>query len=121
MSFKTKKRGDAGETAARSYLESLGFTILDTNWRTRFAEIDIIAKDGDTLCFIEVKTRYNLKKGMPAEAVTLPKQKKIIQAALFYCQKKKIDHPMMRFDVVEVLMVDETLSVNLIKHAFQAT
>jgi putative endonuclease len=112
--------GQQGEAAACAYLKTAGFTIIDTNFRTKAAEVDIIAKDDPFICFIEVKTRNSLKKGLPREAVTLPKQQKIIQAALLYCQKKNIHNPNIRFDVVEVIKKKDSLSVNLIKHAFQA-
>ncbi len=120
MSHDRISLGKQGERAALSHLKSCGFKILETNWRTKFAELDIIAMDNDTFCFTEVKTRQSLKKGLPREAVTAVKQKKIIQAALLYLKKNKLDDACVRFDVVEVLKENDTLSVNLIKHAFQA-
>lgn len=120
MSGKPKTLGQQGEAAAIAHLKSIGFTILEKNWRTRFAEMDIIAKDNDTFCFVEVKTRQSLKQGLPREALTLPKQKKMIRAALSYCQINRIDNAPLRFDVVEVFKKEGKLTVNLIKHAFQA-
>ena len=84
------------------------------------AEIDIIARDKDTICFIEVKTRRNTRKGLPREAVTWTKQNKIIQAALTYIQKAGLAESKARFDVIEVQQINEKFSFNLIKNAFQA-
>ncbi len=114
-------RGQTGEGHAVLSLKKQGFTILETNYRTKFAEIDIIAKQRDTLCFIEVKTRRSLKKGLPRESVTLPKQKKIILGASLYLKQKKLDNVRIRFDVVEVILTHGKPDINLIKHAFQVT
>ncbi len=112
--------GQQGETAAISFLKGRGFNILETNYRTKPAEIDIIAKDNNCICFIEVKTRRNITKGLPKESVTYSKQKKIIKGALFYLKDKKLINSRIRFDVVEVLKKDGGFCINLIKHAFQA-
>ncbi len=114
-----KSLGHLGETAAITYLKKQRIKILETNFRTKFSEIDIIARDGDTTCFIEVKTRRSLKKGMPKESVTLSKQKKIILGATQYLKDKNLLNHRIRFDVVEVLQENDKLSINLIKHAFQ--
>ncbi len=114
-------RGHTGEEHAVLSLKKQGFTILETNYRTKFAEIDIIAKQQDTLCFIEVKTRRSLKKGLPRESVTLSKQKKIILGASLYLKQKKLDNVRTRFDVVEVILTHGKPDINLIKHAFQVT
>ncbi len=112
--------GKDGESLARDYLKSRAYRILETNFRTRFAEIDIIALDKETLCFVEVKTRHSLKKGLPRESVTPAKQKKIIQAASFYLKDKKITDTRVRFDVVEVITAGKSPRITLIRHAFQA-
>ncbi|RLC00565.1 MAG: YraN family protein [Deltaproteobacteria bacterium] len=115
-----KDLGLRGETAAASFLQTHGFTILETNYRTKPAEIDIIAKDKDFLCFIEVKTRRSIKKGLPRESVNHSKQKKIILGATFYLKEKKLYDSRIRFDVIEVLEKKGTFDINLIKNAFQA-
>lgn len=122
MSFAGKKLGKKGELAASKFLLSRGYKVLESNFSTLQFEIDIIAKDGDTLCFIEVKTRTGLKKGLPREGVTKTKQKKIIMGAQFYLSKKKITNTRLRFDVVEVLYKDSshtTCEINVIPNAFQ--
>ncbi len=112
--------GQQGETAAISFLKARGFTILEINYQTKPAEIDIIAKDNNCICFIEVKTRRSIKKGLPRESVNYSKQKKIITGALFYLKEKQLFNSRIRFDVVEVLEKDGDFCINLIQHAFQA-
>lgn len=120
MTGDRKCLGNLGEKTATSYLKTLNYTILESNYRTRQAEIDIIAKDDDTLCFIEVKTRRSSKKGLAKESITMTKQKKIILGARGYLAAKKIINTKVRFDVVEVYQKDGRLTANLIKHAFEA-
>lgn len=119
MTDDRKILGQKGETAAISFLQAEGFIILETNFRTKPAEIDIIAKDNGFLCFIEVKTRRNLAKGLPRESITGSKQKKIILGASIYLQKTKQLNSRVRFDVVEVHEKNGSLDINLIKNAFQ--
>ena len=120
MTNDTQRLGRQGENAATAFLKTQGFTILDTNYRTHRAEIDIIAKDQDTICFIEVKTRRSVKKGLPKEALTRTKQQKIIQGATHYLKNKGLLDSQIRFDVIEVIQKNDTLDMNLIKHAFWA-
>jgi putative endonuclease len=118
---KAQITGKLGEAAAASYIEKIGFLILDKNYRVKNAEIDIIAKDKDTIAFIEVKTRRTLRKGLPAESVNYTKQKKIISAALFYIRENNINNTRLRFDVIEVLDINGSHELKLIKNAFQAS
>ena len=115
-----KNLGHRGETAAISFVQTKGFTIIETNYKTKIAEIDIIAKDRDCICFIEVKTRRSLKKGLPKESITYSKQKKIIMGASIYLKEKKKMNSRVRFDVIEVLEKNGSFDINLIKNAFPA-
>ncbi len=115
-----KALGHRGEQAAADFLKARGMAILATNYRSRTAEIDIIAQEGDTLCFIEVKTRRTLAKGRPGEAVTPLKQKKIILGALSYLKQNRQTSSRIRFDVIEVLEQRGRLDICLIPNAFQA-
>jgi putative endonuclease len=119
MTDDRKSLGRQGESAALGFLQVHGFKILETNFRTRAAEIDIIAKDHETLCFIEVKTRRSIKKGLPKESVTPLKQNKIILGASFYLKKMRLPESKIRFDVIEVLEKEGRFEFNLIKNAFQ--
>lgn len=113
--------GQAGEQAAADYLCRRGATILAQNFTTRFAEIDMVAQLGDTVCFVEVKTRKNLRKGRAGEAVNPAKQRKIIMAAQQYLKAHKLfTRCRIRFDVVEILFVDGRFQITHIPNAFQA-
>ncbi len=96
----TKEIGDFGEEMACSFLENQGITVLKRNFHARCGEIDIIAKDDDTIVFAEVKTRLSKNYGTPSEFVDYKKQEKIIQTALYYLGNDDTD---MRFDVIEVM------------------
>ncbi|HHE32493.1 MAG TPA: YraN family protein [Chlorobaculum parvum] len=98
--------GIEGEAIAARYLAARGVRIVERNYRFRRNEIDIIAWDGEELCFIEVKTRTSLDKGHPAESVTPHKQKEIIRAASGYLAT--LDNPWLtcRFDVIAVLALE---------------
>lgn len=119
----TKKIGDYGEKHAVKYLAKNGYKIVWQNYKTRFSEIDIVAYDGDCLCFVEVKTRNRSDYGLACEAVDYRKQQKIINGASYYITTNKIDSP-IRFDVVEVYTNGGTFlppqRINIIKNAFHA-
>lgn len=122
MSLGGRELGKKGERMARQFLLDRGYKIQESNYSTPQFEIDIIARDHDTLCFIEVKTRTGVKKGLPREAVTTTKQKKIIMGAQYYLSKNKITNTRLRFDVVEVLFKDSShtaCDITVIPNAFQ--
>ena len=110
--------GKLGEEIASDFLKNKGYKIIERNFRTRFGELDIIAKDGNCLVFIEVKTRKNLFFGLGRESITLSKQNKIRHTALFYLQKRKIGYTKIRFDVVEILLSKNNAKITLIREAF---
>lgn len=116
----TKQIGDFGEDSACRYLEDNGIAVLKRNYHERGGEIDIIAKDGETIVFAEVKTRKTEAYGAPAEFVDYRKQEKIIKTAVSYLGSDDID---MRFDVIEVIYKQEgeklfATNINHIKGAF---
>ena len=122
MSLAGKALGRRGETAAARYLEVCGYTLIERNYRTRHFEIDIIARQKDTLRFIEVKTRVSLSKGLPRESVGSEKQRKIIMGASHYVRANRITNQRIRFDVVEVVYPggpSDTPEITLIRDAFQ--
>ncbi|MBO5228371.1 MAG: YraN family protein [Lachnospiraceae bacterium] len=107
--------GSAEESVAVSFLENAGYEIIERNFRCRQGEIDIIAADGDILCFIEVKFRSNDYAGNPGEAIDYRKQQTIYKVAEYYLYKKGLSSEMpCRFDAV-VIVGD---NVELIKDAF---
>ena len=99
-----------------------GYAILATRYRTRAGEIDIVASDGDTLVFVEVKTRSSEDFGIPAEAVTWRKQRRIVAMARWYLSEKRLHGCLCRFDVVTVLWRPGRPPVlEVVKNAFLAS
>ena len=121
MSDATKKFGSIGENIAAKFLESHGYKILNRNFRIRSAEIDIIAEIDNTIIFVEVKARKNLRRGNPAEAVNLRKQKKIIEAASVFLQDDKFFNRPCRFDVIEIYSNGKNFELRHIENAFEVT
>lgn len=102
--FYKKLLGRTGEVKAEKFLKRLGYKILAKNYKTVVGEIDIIAKDGDTVVFVEVKTRTNEKYGAPSEAVGVNKRMKYFKVAEEYLIKNyKTTDVLCRFDVIETL------------------
>ncbi len=118
--MKAKAAGNRGEAEAARYLRKQGYTLLASQWRCRFGEIDLIAKDRQgMLCFVEVKLRSNLTVGLPREFVDSRKQEKLRMAAAAYMSRYELDVP-ARFDVAEVY-ADETgriLKLEYMENAF---
>ena len=119
-----KELGNAGEEFAANHLKSNNYEILARNFRFgRTAEVDIIAAINGIIVFVEVKTRNNRRYGTPAEAVTLKKQKNIIQAATKFLQDNNFFDHSCRFDVFEVFANEnqnpDNWKYNHIENAFE--
>lgn len=114
--------GIAGENLACDALVRRGYAILARRYRTRVGEIDIVAQDGATLVFVEVKTRTSEDFGVPAEAVTRRKRRRIVTMAKWYLSEKRLHGCLCRFDVVTVLCRHGYLPVvEGVKNAFMAS
>jgi putative endonuclease len=112
--------GVAGERIAKIYLLLKGFSILETNYESRYGEIDIIAREKDTIVFVEVKTRKSEGFGEPEEAVNLRKRKKIILSARYYVRKKRLENCNFRFDIVSIKYLGKfRKKIKLIRDAFR--
>lgn len=112
--------GKAGENAGISYLEQLGYEIVEINYRTSLGEIDCIAKDKNTLVFVEIKTRSSFDYGFPEEAVNRRKRQKLAQIAQFYLKGKGlVDRALVRFDVLAIFKRGDEMSFNHIQNAFE--
>ena len=109
--------GSLGETEAVKYLENKGFKVLVRNYHYGENEIDIIARDGDTITFIEVKKRTTNAYGSAAEAVTPSKQRAIIKTALNYLKANHLLNSKIRFDVITI----QNDNIKYIPCAFDAT
>ena len=115
--------GDRGERAAVRYLKKQGFRIIAKRYRNSYGEVDIIAQDGKTTVFVEVKTRTSTNDGQPFEAVDLRKQEKITRIALAWLKKHgRLEQP-ARFDVVSILWPDTRgePQIQHFRNAFEAT
>lgn len=99
----TRYTGIEGEMTACDFLKGIGGEILDTNVRMAGGEIDIVARMGGTVAFVEVKRRMNTLHGRPAEAVTRAKMAKIARAAMAYAAARGISDMPLRFDIIEIL------------------
>ncbi len=110
--------GQIGEDAAVKYLESQGYVILDRNWRYGHLELDIVALDGEFLAFIEVKTREVNALVPPNYAITISKQRNLINAANGYVVRNRRSEE-VRFDIVSVIHHHgDVQKVELTKYAF---
>ena len=111
--------GKSGEELAADFLKQNGYKIIARNYKTRLGEIDIIASDKDTLCFIEVKTRTSDRFGTGQEAVLGRKQRQISKTSLLYLKDNNLLNKKARFDVVSVTYCSGAPALNLIKNAFE--
>ncbi|MDP2937962.1 MAG: YraN family protein [Candidatus Omnitrophota bacterium] len=111
--------GKKGEEIAVGLLKENGYKILIRNYKTKLGEIDIIASDKDTICFIEVKTRQSDRFGLPSEAISGSKQRQISKVALMFLKEKGLLDKKARFDVVSILYSKDKPQVDLIKNAFE--
>jgi len=111
----THTAGQGGETRATALLTREGYTIVERNYRCSLGELDIVARDGDVLAFVEVRSRADDSHGHAAEMVTSDKQKKVTRVAECYLLDRKPPDERMRFDVVAITGED----VALIKDAWR--
>jgi len=108
-----------GESIAVTFLKGEGFTIVERNFTCVCGELDIIAREGRTIVFVEVKCRRNRSYGPPQLAVTPFKQRQISKAALVWLSKKKLYDAEARFDVVAiVLRKDDLPEIEHVRNAF---
>ncbi len=118
MSKATIELGRWGEQEAVNFLKRRGYAKIITNYRNSLGQIDIIARDKKTICFIEVKSRRSRRFGQPVEAVTDSKQRKISQAALLFLKQNKLLNSSARFDVISISYLDMRPEIKLVKNAF---
>ncbi len=113
--------GERGERLAARYLNRLGYKILARHASGKLGELDLVALDGQTIVFVEVKTRQSLQHGHPAEAVDFQKQRRLTRAALGYLRRYGLLEQPARFDVVAITWPQgEKPHVQHIKNAFEA-
>lgn len=110
--------GKQSERLAAEFLKRTGYRILETNYRSKLGEIDIIAREKGTLVFVEVKARNTSRFGSPKAAVTPAKQRKISMAALDYLKRSGQTEASARFDVVAIDTASGKIDIEVIKNAF---
>ena len=121
MTKQRLKLGRKGEEEAVKFIKKQGYRILQTNFKTKSGEIDIIAEDKKVVAFIEVKTRATGEYGSPLEAVNYHKRKKIALVANQFLTRHKVENRECRFDIVAILARSDdpkTWEIDLIKDAF---
>ena len=116
----SRAEGMQGEALVARYLRENGYRLAAHGYRSRYGEIDLIAWDGDVLCFVEVKTRTNVDMALPREYVTAQKQNRLRKTAMMYLAEKRLDC-LARFDVAEVYAEHgfDNARIEYIKNAFQ--
>ena len=119
MVTRRQKFGQKAEAVAIRSLKKNGYKIIEQNYRTRIGEIDIIAKDGKTIAFVEVKARKSTRFGNPKYAVTHAKQRKISMVALEYLKSTGQNSAKARFDVVAITALSAHPQIEIIKNAFE--
>jgi putative endonuclease len=119
MSFMRISTGKRGEELAAAHLAVVGYRIVERNYRCVFGEIDIVAEEGETLVFVEVKSRRSTAYGDPQLAVGPQKQKKISRIAMNYLSERRLRHRQARFDVVAVKLRPAGPGIEIIRNAFE--
>jgi putative endonuclease len=114
-----KRLASSGEHEAAEELARRGYVIVARNYHCRGGEADLVAEDGDVLVFVEVKTRSQLRHGLPREAVGWTKQQRLGRAAEHYCAAQGIEDRPIRFDIVEVIVLrNQVVAIEVIANAF---
>ncbi len=111
--------GREAEELASKFLKDKGYKIISRNYRTKLGEIDIIAEDKNTLCFVEVKARRTNRFGSPEEAISGHKKRQISKTALSFIKDKKLTNRLARFDVVSLSWDSGSPKIELFKNAFE--
>lgn len=121
MTFKRLELGESGENLACEKLSSSGYEVIARRYRTPAGEIDIIARDDETLVFVEVRRKSGAHYGAAAESVTRDKQRRVIRMAVDYLARENLyDKCPVRFDVVAIDDLPEGPAITLVKSAFTA-
>ena len=116
MTRRRQRVGQAGERAARRYLQEKGYRVVEANYRCPYGEIDLIATRGGLLHFVEVRTRTGSSFGTPAESITAEKLGRLQKVALYYMQRRYGKEVHCRFDLIAVLMDRRTMTPDHLRH-----
>jgi putative endonuclease len=113
-----RSKGTEGETLAAQFLEEKGYSILERNYRFGRGEIDLVAKEGPELVFVEVKSRHSQRYGAPEESVTTAKERQLKKVAEGYLFQHNIENESCRFDIITITYQEGAPVVRLIQNAF---
>ncbi|MBU0479860.1 MAG: YraN family protein [Proteobacteria bacterium] len=119
MTEKRLSLGKRGEELAAALLRKSGYRILETNYRGKLGEIDLIAEEGRCLVFVEVKTRSGLECGHPLEGIDSRKQRQLVRAAREYMARENCQERVCRFDAVSVLTDGAAPRLELVKNIIE--
>ena len=111
--------GQHGEQRAAQFLQSLGYTIVDRNYRCPRGEIDLVARDKETIVFVEVRTHRSQEFGNPLASVNKRKQRQIAMTALHYLSRFQLHDHAARFDVIGIMGEGDSAQLTHIKEAFE--
>lgn len=123
MATKTDARHEKGrwaEQVAVDFLDRRGLTVVARNFRCTLGEIDVVARDGKTVVFVEVKFRRDVSRGLPQEAVSASKHRRLTLLAQWYLKKHRLEGQPARFDIVAVTMEEGEPRIRWIANAFEA-
>lgn len=115
-----QSKGRKGEALAEAFLKEKGITVLEANVRCALGELDLVCRDGTTLVFVEVRTRYSANYGLAVESVSPSKQRKLMLLARWYLQRKKMEGSPARFDVIGIDYSQGQPRISWIPNAFEA-
>jgi len=115
----SSRTGREGEALAVAYLKKKGYRVIEENYRCQLGEIDIVAVDRKTLCFIEVKTRSTDDYDRPEVAVHKQKQYRLSRVALWFLKEKHLEEVRARFDVVAIRRRGDLNEIQHFKNAFE--
>jgi len=118
MTAERRQLGSDGERAAERFLRRRGYTIVARNYRCRVGEIDLIALDGSSVVFVEVKTLSGTAFGAPYDAVGVRKQRQLARVAEYYLAAQRLEDRDVRFDVVSVAQRGGEFVCELLRDAF---
>lgn len=120
MRDERRKLGSRAEEAVAEYLRRDGYAIVERNYMTKVGEVDIIARKGECLCFVEVRSRSTTAMGSPALTVDARKQRQVIRAAMYFLAERQVTNMVARFDVAAVTIGPVGPEIEYIPSAFEA-
>ncbi len=111
--------GKKSELLAKEYLEAKNYQFIEQNWRTKFGEIDLIMRDGETIVFVEVKARRGSSFGLAVEALTRDKQRKLVGLTQLYIQRNRLWNYDYRIDFISIQSEKNNISIEHVINAIE--